>query len=666
MLTVNQVTPTITWAPPSPITYGTTLSATQLDATASVPGTFAYDPAPATVLTAGIHQLSVTFTPTNSVDYAVSSAAVSITVNQATPTIAWTPPAPITYGTALSATQLDSIASVPGTFVYNPALATVLTAGVHQLSVTFTPTDSVDYTGNTAAISITVNQASPTISWIAPAAITYGTALGAAQLSATASTAGTFTYTPAAGTVLTTGTQQLSVTFTPTDSVDYTSASATASITITPATPQITWVPAFPIAVGVGLTSGQLNATVSVPGIATEPAGSFIYSPPAGTIFNSVGPQTLTVTFTPTDSADLTPAQTSISANVSSFGIVAWGDSLTYGNEGSFDVGNYPSELEPMLVLPVVNEGNRGDTSTQIGVREGGIPTYATVEGGVIPASGGVTVTFPQGYEPCTVKGPAGGTAGTILGVHGVVTYDSTSRSYTFTPSTAGVEVSAPGSPQFVVDTPYASYLPVFWEGRNDYNVEPWIVSDLAAQVATVPPGQNYLVLSLFTANRDIEWPGGPSYQFTVDDNAALAKIYGTHYLDIWTPLLNSYDPTQATDVTDYSRNEVPTSLHAVGFYTSLGNSIGPADTNITVTSPNIQWVVGTFLVIDTGANAEGVLVTGVNGSTLTVQRNFSGNNTSHAAGTVIAGVDILHLNARGYQIVANLVAQYLYPYQVP
>ena len=46
------------------------MSATQLEATASVPGTFVYTPAAGTVLGAGNSQtLSVTFTPTDTADY---------------------------------------------------------------------------------------------------------------------------------------------------------------------------------------------------------------------------------------------------------------------------------------------------------------------------------------------------------------------------------------------------------------------------------------------------------------------------------------------------------------------------------------------------------------------------------------------------------------------
>jgi len=70
-----------------------------------------------------------------------------------------------------------------------------------------------------------------TIHWAAPAVITYGTALGAAQLNATANVPGTFTYSPDPGTVLQAGNAQLlSMTFTPDDPLTY--APATASVTI--------------------------------------------------------------------------------------------------------------------------------------------------------------------------------------------------------------------------------------------------------------------------------------------------------------------------------------------------------------------------------------------------------------------------------------------------
>lgn len=74
-----------------------------------------------------------------------------------TPVITWPKPADITYGTALSATQLNATANVPGTFVYNPPAGTVLAAAAIQpLSVTFTPSDLVHYDPTSASNSIGV------------------------------------------------------------------------------------------------------------------------------------------------------------------------------------------------------------------------------------------------------------------------------------------------------------------------------------------------------------------------------------------------------------------------------------------------------------------------------------------------------------------------------
>ena len=80
------------------------------------------------------------------------------TLVRATPAIFWPTPASILLGTALGSAQLDAAANVPGTFVYSPAAGSVLPAGIHTLSVTFTPTDSTDYTDATYTVSITVNQ----------------------------------------------------------------------------------------------------------------------------------------------------------------------------------------------------------------------------------------------------------------------------------------------------------------------------------------------------------------------------------------------------------------------------------------------------------------------------------------------------------------------------
>jgi hypothetical protein len=304
-LTVNKIVPVITWPTPAAITYGTALSAAQLDATASVPGSFVYSPAAGTVLGAGANTLHATFTPADTTDYTTRTATQIVTVSKAVPVITWPAPAAITYGTAVSSAQLNATASVPGTFVYSPAAGTVLKAGAQTLKAYFTPTDRTNFLGMTPTQTLTVNKAVSVITWAAPAGITYGTALSSAQLNATASVPGAFVYSPAAGTVLGAGANTLHATFTPTDSTDYTTATATQIVTVSKAVPVIIWPAPAAITYGMALSSAQLNATTGVP-------GTFVYSPAAGTVLKA-GTQTLRAYFTPTDRTNFlcaTPTQT--------------------------------------------------------------------------------------------------------------------------------------------------------------------------------------------------------------------------------------------------------------------------------------------------------------------------------------------------------------------
>jgi hypothetical protein len=289
-------TPPITWHNPAAITYGAALSSTQLNATSTVAGTFAYTPAAGTILPAGTQTLSVTFTPTDTTDYTTASATVSITVKKATPVITWATPAPITYGTTVSATQEDATASAPGVITYSQPIGWRPKAGPHSLAAYCTPTDTADYYNATATITLTVNQATPTITWKTPASIKYGTALSATQLNATASVAGTFAYSPAAGTVLTAGAQTLSVTFTPTDATDYTAPTATTTLTVAKVMPVITWPTPAPITYPTPVSATQENATANVP-------GSFRYSQPIGWV-PKPGTHPLAAYFTPTDTTD--------------------------------------------------------------------------------------------------------------------------------------------------------------------------------------------------------------------------------------------------------------------------------------------------------------------------------------------------------------------------
>ena len=232
---VTQATPVITWGPLSPVQEGTPLSTAQLNATANVPGTLSYNPALGAVLPAGTQLLTATFTPSDATNYKPVTAQHSLTVTAATlvaPAISWNTPAPIQYGTALSNVQLSATASVPGNFTYSPAAGAVLQAGSQKLTAIFTPADTTSYSAVTTTVQFTVTQATPVITWAPLSPTKQGTALGAAQLNATANVPGTFSYSPAVGTVLPAGSQQLTVTFTPSNATDYTSATALNALTV--------------------------------------------------------------------------------------------------------------------------------------------------------------------------------------------------------------------------------------------------------------------------------------------------------------------------------------------------------------------------------------------------------------------------------------------------
>jgi len=335
-LTITAATPTITWTNPAAITYGTALSATQLDAATTVLGSFVYAPAAGTVLTAGAGKtLSVTFTPTDTVDYNPETVTATINVQKATPVVTWANPAAITYGTALSATQLDATASLPGSFVYTPAMGTVLAAGAGQtLAVTFTPTDTIDYNTATETAPINVTKAQLTVA-ANNQSMTYGGSVPAFSYTITgfvngdhaSVVSGTPLLTTTASQSSRTGSYPIAVNVTQLSATNYTFAGQNGTLTISPATPIIIWSNPAAITYGTALSAIQLDATTTVP-------GSFRYTPAAGTVLSAGAGQTLSVTFTPTDSADYIGATTTATINVQkATPVLTWANpvAITYG-----------------------------------------------------------------------------------------------------------------------------------------------------------------------------------------------------------------------------------------------------------------------------------------------------------------------------------------------
>jgi|GEM_PF-2482868 len=164
-VTVNKATPTVSVAPTaSGITYGQTLASSVLSGgTASTAGTYAFT-TPATAPSAGTASQPVTFTPTDTASYNTASTTASVTVSQATPTISVAPTASnITIGQTLANSTLSGgNASVNGTFAFTtPSTAPAL--GISSQGVTFTPTDSTNYTTQTTSANVGVLCLAPTL-----------------------------------------------------------------------------------------------------------------------------------------------------------------------------------------------------------------------------------------------------------------------------------------------------------------------------------------------------------------------------------------------------------------------------------------------------------------------------------------------------------------------
>ncbi len=100
------------------------------------------------------------------------------------------------------------------------------------------------------------------------------------------------------------------MTFTPTNTADYNAATATVAITVLKATPAITWPTPAAITVRDG---AQWDA---VERDAPPVAGTFVYTPASGTLLGAGAGQTLSVTFTPTNTADYNPATATVAITV--------------------------------------------------------------------------------------------------------------------------------------------------------------------------------------------------------------------------------------------------------------------------------------------------------------------------------------------------------------
>jgi hypothetical protein len=241
--------PKIDWDSPAPITYGAALASDQLKAI--VPGGLAgiiqYSPPAGTVLGAGLHGITATFSLTDRARYTTATETVELRVNKAPLTIAAdnktrppgvaNPPLTASYSGFVNGDQTGSLAG-------RPSLSTTADIGSSPgaYSIIVSGGTDANYTiirvNGTLAIT---NKEAPAIQWAKPASIVYGTPLSGSQLNASAGgIQGTMQYLPEAGTIPDAGQHLLTVFFVPADRTRYVNAVSSVRLTVSRAQLAIT------------------------------------------------------------------------------------------------------------------------------------------------------------------------------------------------------------------------------------------------------------------------------------------------------------------------------------------------------------------------------------------------------------------------------------------
>lgn len=244
------------------------------------------------------------------------------------------------------------------------------------------------------------------------------------------------------------------------------------------------------------------------------------------------------------------------------------GDSLTNGtgatniDTSSLAYRGYPIVLQNLITdgKIVINDGVGGDKIEEIACRQGGIEMFA--EPFTIPSdTTGVEVVFTvsDGTSATSFKMASKWNPLTIAGVVGNVSYDSETKTYTFTRNEAGEDVVLTRPEKVYANYTSKKGILVIFAGSNNM---------LSAD--TVPNYYQYY-------DNMISWNGNDKYiiigmtsQYYMSEvaevNKMLAKRYGYHFLDIRTYMLNygledeGITPTEQ-DLIDIASGEIPESL---------------------------------------------------------------------------------------------------------
>jgi len=370
---------------------------------------------------------TITAIYSGSASFATSNTTATHTVNKATPTVSvWPTASAITFGQALSSSTLTGgTASVAGTFAFiTPATAPAV--GTAAQGVRFTPTNSAGYNTVDGTVNVTVNKATPVITFGAAPTPTYS-AGGTFTVSATTTNtdSGTLTYSLSSGTACTysgaggifnmvsAGTCVVQATGAAT--ANFNTATNTQTVTIVnPATPVITFgaapTPSYSVGGTFTVSATTTNTDSSTLTYSVSSGTACTYSG-AGGVFDIVSAGPCVVQADGAATAHFTTA-----TQTQSVSIVKANPTIAFGGAGS----------------PVYGNPSFTDTATTTN-SDSNTLTYSVVSG---PCATGGSDTFTiSGAGTCVVR--ADGVATT--------NYNAANNSQSVTIAKAGQTISFTG-----------------------------------------------------------------------------------------------------------------------------------------------------------------------------------------------------------------------------
>jgi len=359
-------------------------------------------------------------------------------------------------------------------------------------------------------------------------------------------------------------------------------------------------------------------------------------------------------------------------------GVSAWaaqikGDSLAIGFQdgGSVDLA---TAMQADFGFLFVDDGISSQKSTQIAMRQGGVPVLLTFTGNQITSTyntitaingvslasmGGMSTNQDPDYRFLNFLGSDGNLYqwGTVCGVHGQLNGagtggpPSTAIQYQFLPDVAGqYPIACAAQSNFVPDTAANNSQPtIIVAGRNNNGQLAQVESDIAAMTAVSP---NNLVFSII--NGETEPAGSSAYNTIIADNTALAAIYGNHFLDWRSILIAQANLSDPADAYDHTNGIPPWSMRAAINTGTLNGALNSTATTIPLT-PLYAGVSAGVMKVD----SEYISCTGVSGNSLTGCTR--GYGTGGVAATHLSGADYvikdnLHVSGAADAIVAAAI----------